>query len=117
MGVYSSDSIIKYINFFDIIKEERGKYPLQFSTLTQKINQERIGGAFLIFIQKKDLLLFNSFGFVTFKQFIIDNDSAIIDKMFFNLKIKTQSIILILYLSPFLSKHTKKLKKKAHWKT
>ena len=117
MGVYSSDSIIKYINFFDIIKEERGKYPLQFSTLTQKINQERIGGAFLIFIQKKDLLLFNSFGFVAFKQFIIDNDSAIIDKMFFNLKIKTQAIILILYLSPFLSKHTKKLKKKAHWKT
>ena len=117
VGVYSSDSIIKYINFFDIIKEERGKYPLQFSTLTQKINQERIGGAFLIFIQKKDLLLFNSFGFVAFKQFIIDNDSAIIDKMFFNLKIKTQSIILILYLSPFLSKHTKKLKKKAHWKT
>ena len=27
MGVYSSDSITKYINFYDIIKEKRAKYP------------------------------------------------------------------------------------------
>ena len=27
MGVYSSDSITKYINFYNIIKEKRGKYP------------------------------------------------------------------------------------------
>ena len=108
MGVYSSDSIIKYINFFDIIKEERGKYPLQFSTLTQKINQERIGGAFLIFIQKKDLLLFNSFGFVAFKQFIIDNDSAIIDKMLFNLKKNANNHINLVSLT-FSIKTNKKI--------
>ena len=35
---------------------------------------------------KKDLLLFNSFGFVGFKQFIVDNDKDIIDKMLFNLE-------------------------------
>ena len=90
---------------------------LQFSTLTEKINQECVGGAFLISIQKKDLSLFDSFDFVGFKQFIIDNDSTIIDNMLFNLRKQTQAIILILYLSPFLSKHTKKLKKKTHWKT
>ena len=27
MGVHSSDSIAKYINFYDIIKEKRAKYP------------------------------------------------------------------------------------------
>ena len=62
--------------------------------------------SFLDIYKKKDLLLFDSFVFVAFKQFIIDNDSAIIDKMLFNLKKKPQTIILILYLSPFLSKHT-----------
>ena len=31
MGVYSSDSITKYINFYDIIKEKKAKY--QFSIL------------------------------------------------------------------------------------
>ena len=87
---------------------------MQFSTLTKKINQERIGGAFLIFIQKKDLLLFNSFGFVAFKQFIIDNDSAIIDKMFFNLKIKTQSINHINLVSlTFSIEAYKKIKEKS----
>ena len=72
--------------------------------------------SFLDIYKKKDLLLFDSFVFVAFKQFIIDNDSAIIDKMLFNLK-KKETIILILYLSPFLSKQTKKFKKKTHWKT
>ena len=42
--------------------------------------------SFLDIYKKKDLLLFDSFVFVAFKQFIIDNDSAIIDKMLFNLK-------------------------------
>ena len=51
MGVYLSDSITKYIKFFNITKEK--KIHLQFSTLTEKINQERIGGAFLTIIQKK----------------------------------------------------------------
>ena len=39
--------------------------------MTEKINHQHIGGAFLIFIQKKDLLLFDSFGFTDFKQFIV----------------------------------------------
>ena len=59
---------------------------LQFSTLAEKINKELIVGAFLIFIQKKDLLLFDSFGFAGFKQFIVDNDKNMIDKMLFNLE-------------------------------
>ena len=51
LDVYSSDSIRKYINFYDIIKKEQNNH-LQFSTLTEKIKQERISGAFLIFIEK-----------------------------------------------------------------
>ena len=80
---------------------------LQFLTLTEKINQETHLWSFLDIYPKKDLVLFDSFGFVGFKQFVIDNDSTIIDKMLFSLK-KTQTIILVLYLSTFLSKHTKK---------
>ena len=47
MLVYLSDSVTKYINFYNIIKEKRAKYPFGI------FNQEHIGGAFLIFIQKK----------------------------------------------------------------
>ena len=49
--------------------------------------------SFLDIYKKKDLLLFDSFVFVAFKQFIIDNDSAIIDKMLFNLKKNTNNHI------------------------
>ena len=53
MGVYSSDSIIKYINFYNIIKEKRAKYPFTIFITDREKKQERIGGAFLIFIQKE----------------------------------------------------------------
>ena len=52
MGVYSSDSITQYINLYNIKKIEQHIH-LQFSTPTEKINQEHNGGAFLIFIHKK----------------------------------------------------------------
>ena len=81
VSVYSSDSITKYINCYDIIKEKRAKYPFAiFNT-----NRENKPGAhwwsFLDIHPKKDLFLFDSFGFIWFKQFIVDNDKNIIDKM------------------------------------
>ena len=42
--------------------------------------------SFLDIYLKKDLLLFHSFGFTGFKQFIVDNDLDIIDKILFNLQ-------------------------------
>ena len=59
---------------------------MQFSIQTEKINQERISGVFLISVQKKDLLLLDSFGFTGFKKFIIDNDLSVIDQFLFNLQ-------------------------------
>ena len=59
---------------------------MQFSIQTEKINHERISGVFLISIQKKDLLLLDSFGFTGFKKFIIDNDLSVIDQFLFNLQ-------------------------------
>ena len=53
VGVYLSDSITKYINFYNIIKEKIAKYPFAIFNTDRKNNQERIGGAFLIFIEKK----------------------------------------------------------------
>ena len=117
MGVYSSDSITKYINIYDIIKEKRAKFPFAIFNTDRENKPGTHWWSFLDICPKKDLLLFDSIGFVGFKQFIINNDSGIIDKMLFNLEKKTQTIILILYLSPFLLKHFKKLKKKSHCKT
>ena len=53
MGVYLSDSITKYLDFYDIMKQKKRKISTYNFQHRQKINQECIGGAFLIFICKK----------------------------------------------------------------
>ena len=99
MGVYSLDSITKYINFQNIIKEKRAKY---YPFVIFNTNTENKPGthwrSFLDIHPKKYLLLFHSFGFTGFKQFIVDNDKNIIDKMLIeksSIK-KTQKSILFL---------------------
>ena len=86
MGVYSSNSITKYIKFYNIIKEKRAKYPFAIFNTNRENKPGTHWWSFLDIDSKKDLLLFDSFGFVGFKQFIIDNDKYLIDKMLFNLK-------------------------------
>ena len=70
MGVYSSDSITKYINFNDIVKEKKAKYPFAIFNIDRQNKSETHWWSFLDFYQKKDLLLFDSFGFADFKQLL-----------------------------------------------
>ena len=88
MGVYSWDSIAKYINIYDVIKEKRAKFPFAIFSTDRENKLGTHWWSFLDICPKKDLLLFDSIGFVGFKQFIINNDSGIIDKMLFNLEKK-----------------------------
>ena len=112
MGVYSSDSITKYINFCDIIKEKRAKYPFTIFNTDRENKPETHWWSFLDIYQKKDLLLFDRFGFVDFKQFIIDDDSTIIDEMLFNLKKQNTKNHINLASLTFSIKTYKKIKEK-----
>ena len=86
MGVYSSNSITKYINFYEIIKARNAKYLFAiFNTGRENIPRTH-WWSFLDIYPKKDFLLFDSFGFTSFEKFIIDNDLSVIDKLLFNLQ-------------------------------
>ena len=86
MGVYSSNSITKYINFYEIIKAGNAKYLFViFNTGRENIPRTH-WWSFLDIYPKKDFLLFDSFGFTSFEKFIIDNDLSVIDKLLFNLQ-------------------------------
>ena len=50
MGTYSIDSITRYINFYEIIKQRN--IHLQYLMLTKKMNQVFTGGISSIFNQK-----------------------------------------------------------------
>ena len=86
MGIYSSDSITKYINFYDIIKERRAKYPFTIFITDRENKPGTHWWSFLDINLKKDLLLFDSFCFAGFKEFIVVNDINIVDKLLFNFK-------------------------------
>ena len=67
MGVYSMDSIKKYINFYEIIKKkkkkkknrkERVNIHLLYLIQTNITNQERCDGVLWIFIQNKNYFYF-----------------------------------------------------------
>ena len=78
MGVHSIDSIARYINFYEIKKKEMEIILLQFLILINTINQAGVDGVLWIFIQEKNLLLFDSLGLEGFKFFIVDNDEIFV---------------------------------------
>ena len=86
MDVYSSDSITKYINFYNISKEKRAKCSFTIFNTDKESKPGIHWQSFLDIYTRKDLLFSDSFGFAGFKQFIVDNDKNIIDKMPFNLE-------------------------------
>ena len=90
-----------------MIKEKRAKYLFAVFNTDRKNKPGTHWWSFLDIYPKKDLLLFDSFGFTGFKQFIVDNDESIIDKMLFNFKkinkkdIKTNLVSLTFFIESF----------------
>ena len=114
MGAYPSDSITTYIDFYTINKEKRAKYPFTILNTDRKNKPGTHWWSFLDFHPKRDLLLFDSFGFVGFKQFIVDNNKNIIDKMLFNLeKFSKKDTKINLFWLTFSIESYKQIKEKS----
>ena len=86
MGVYSSNNLTRYINFHNVINERNAKYPFEIFNTDRNNTAGTHWWSFLDIHPKKKLFLFDSLGFTGFKEFIIDNDLSIIDKLWHNVK-------------------------------
>ena len=84
-GVYSSDSLIKYVNFEKILKTNKSTYPFSILNTSRKKKLGVHWWSFLNIDPKNELLLSDSEGFEGFKFFIISNNRAIVDKVMENL--------------------------------
>ena len=85
MGVYSSNSITKHINFYKIIKEKGEKYPFVIFNINRSNRPGTQWRGFLDIYPNKDLLLFNSFDLQVLNN-LLQVDLDIIHKMLFNLR-------------------------------
>ena len=86
IGVFPSNFINKFISHHSIIKSKpKVKYPFIIMNTDRSDRDGTHWWSFLDLHQKKDIFLFDSFGFEGLKKFIIDNDKKLINKVLFNL--------------------------------
>ena len=86
MVEYLMDSITKDINFYEIIDKRRGKYLFAIFKTDKHNEPGTHWQSFMDIFPKQNLLLFDSFGLIGFKLFIVDNDETIIEELLFNFR-------------------------------
>ena len=97
MGVYSIDSITRYIKFYEITKKRNDKYPFAIFNTDKHNKAGTHCWSFFDIYPKNNLLLFDSLGLIGFKYFVVDNNESIIDKMLYNFslcKVKEEKLTL-----------------------
>ena len=86
IGVFPSNFINKFISYHSIIKDRsKVKYPFIIMNTDRSDKAGTHWWSFLDLHKKKEIFLFDSFGFEGFKKFIIDNDKKVLNKVLFSL--------------------------------
>ena len=81
VGVFPSNYIIKFISFHEKAKEKTKKYPFIIMNTDRSDKSGTHWWSCLDLHEKKEIFLFDSFGFIGFKKFVIDNDENILNKI------------------------------------
>ena len=86
VSVFPSNETFRFFKFKHLIREKKAPYPFMLMN-TDRANKEGEHWWSLLAISSKEkCFLFDSFGFVGLKEFIIDNDKQIIDQFFYGLE-------------------------------
>ena len=86
VGVFPSNYIIKFISFHEMAKEKTKKYPFIIMNTDRSDKSGTHWWSCLDLHEKKEIFLFDSFGFTGFKRFVIDNDVNILNKILYSLQ-------------------------------
>ena len=86
VGVFPSNYIIKFISFHEMAKEKTKKYPFIIMNTDRSDKSGTHWWSCLDLHEKKEIFLFDSFGFTGFKRFVIDNDVNILIKILYSLQ-------------------------------
>ena len=86
IGVFPSNFINRFISYHSIIKDRsKVRYPFIIMNTDRSDRAGTHWWSFLDLHPKKEIFLFDSFGFEGFKKFIIDNDKRVLNKVLFGL--------------------------------
>ena len=111
VGVFPSNYIIKFISFHEMAKEKTKKYPFIIMNTDRSDKSGTHWWSCLDLHQKKEIFLFNSFGFTGFQKFVIDNDIGILNKILFGIqKLKKKDKKITIISLKFSMKEYEKIK-------
>ena len=86
VGVFPSNYINKFISFHEMAREKTKKYPFIIMNTDRSDKPGTHWWSFLDLHPRKEIFLFDSFGFTGFTKFIIDNDINILNKILFGIE-------------------------------
>ena len=86
VGVFPSDYINKFISFHEMILEKKKIYPFIIMNTDRSNESGTHWWSFLDLHPKKEIFLFDSYGFTGFQKFLIDNDRNTLNKIFFGIE-------------------------------
>ena len=109
VGVFPSKYVIKFISFHEMLIE-KGRYQFIIMNTDRSDKKGTHWWSFLELHQRKEIFLFDSFGSEGFKEFIIDIDKNVINKILVDLKKlkKKDNKVTLITLKFFMSEYEKK---------
>ena len=85
IGVFPSDKTLKFLKITEMVKKKKSKYPFMIMNTDRSNEVGTHWWSFLEIASKDKIFLFDSYGFIGLKEFIIDNDRKTLDKFFYGL--------------------------------
>ena len=86
IGVFPSNYITKFISFHEMMLDEKKKYPFIIMNTDRNNRKGEHWWSFLDLHEKKEIFLFDSFGFEGFKEFVLSDDKNILNKILYGLE-------------------------------
>ena len=86
VGVFPSSFITKFITFHRMMNEKSTQYPFIIMNTDRSNKKGMHWWSFLDLHLKKEVFLFDSFGFDGFKEFLLQDDKKVLNKILYGIK-------------------------------
>ena len=86
IGVFPSDRTLKFLKITEMVKKNKTRYPFMIMNTDRSGKEGTHWWSFLEIASKDKIFLFDSYGFIDLKEFIIDNDRKTLDSFFYGLE-------------------------------
>ena len=85
VGVFPSNYVTRFISFHEMMRSKH-KYPFMIMNTDRSDRNGTHWWSFLDLHERREIFLFNSFGFEGFKKFVIDNDRNVLNKIMYGIE-------------------------------